>query len=341
MNANESNQENPILKYYHEWATSTPAISRLSVLAMLWIYFLSWFVDLDKCLGNITYFSVFQLELYRIVFSPFVGNSFINVIFLLLFYPDMAKCIELAIGSAAFLVLLGTLSIATNLVFNLVCLVGWVLGMKAMIIVTCSGFWLVVFSLMVLECMNNPNYPRTLLCIPVQFPSRYFPIVLYILFCIFSGPQLDLACALGVGYLYSQNYFDRLKLSSNYLADAESSGILQAVATNLSYWVSAASASEYGVSQDIRVDDNTNREQQLTLSGTYASPFSKVSSKSDLFPGAGQVMGKSSNQPTLSAWLPPVMESAHATAPSREEVASRRLVALSDHNTNTSRRHFT
>jgi hypothetical protein len=71
-----------------------------------------------------------------------------------------------------------------------------------------------------------------------------------------------------------------LKLSSNYLADAESSGILQAVATNLSYWVSAASASEYGVSQDIRVDDNTNREQQLTLSGTYASPFSKVSSKS-------------------------------------------------------------
>jgi hypothetical protein len=115
-----------------------------------------------------------------------------------------------AIGSAAFLVLLGTLSIATNLVFNLVCLVGWVLGMKAMIIVTCSGFWLVVFSLMVLECMNNPNYPRTLLCIPVQFPSRYFPIVLYILFCIFSGPQLDL----GLIYSFYKYQFVACQLST-------------------------------------------------------------------------------------------------------------------------------
>ena len=97
-----------------------------------------------------------------------------------------------AIGSSAFLVLLVTLSVATNLIFNVICLVCWILGLKVMIVVNCSGFWLIVFSLMVVECMRNPNSLRTLLCIPLQFPSKYFPLVLYIFFCLFSGPQLDL-----------------------------------------------------------------------------------------------------------------------------------------------------
>ena len=97
-----------------------------------------------------------------------------------------------AIGSSAFLVLIATLAVATNLMFNVICLVGWMLGVKVLIVANCSGFWLIVFSLMVLDCMKTPNSPRELLCIPVQFLSKYFPLVLYIFFCLFSGPQLDL-----------------------------------------------------------------------------------------------------------------------------------------------------
>ena len=97
-----------------------------------------------------------------------------------------------AIGSSAFLVLIVTLSVATNFMFNVICLIGWMLGIKVLIIANCSGFWLIVFSLMVLDCMKKPNNPRELLCIPLQFPSKYFPLVLYIFFCLFSGPQLDL-----------------------------------------------------------------------------------------------------------------------------------------------------
>ena len=160
--------------------------------------------------------------------------------------------------------------------FNVICLVGWMLGVKVLIVANCSGFWLIVFSLMVLDCMKTPNSPRELLCIPVQFPSKYFPLVLYIFFCLFSGPQLDLgqlinwlqfyyfvilisvlislclylnfhyfdviACALGVGYIYSQNYMNRFQFSRSYLANAESVGFLKIAALNLSYWVSTVAA---------------------------------------------------------------------------------------------------
>lgn len=236
-----------------------------------------------------------------------------------------------AIGSSAFLVLLVTLSVATNLIFNVICLVCWILGLKVMIVVNCSGFWLIVFSLMVVECMRNPNSLRTLLCIPLQFPSKYFPLVLYIFFCLFSGPQLDLACALGVGYMYSQNYMDRWKFSQSDLVSAESVGILRVAAINLSHWVSTSAALGYDVSQHLSVDSNgATQQEQSSLAGTYAFPSSEGSSKPGLFPGAGQIMGFSVRNSNTSAWLPTNVDSVNTATASREEVASRRLAALSN-----------
>lgn len=243
----------------------------------------------------------------------------------------MAKNMELTMGSSAFLVLLGTLSIMTNLMFNVICMAGWMLGMKILIVVNCSGFWLIVFSLMVLECMNNPNNPRSLMCIPVQFPSKYFPLILYMFFCILSGPQLDLACAVGVGYLYSQNYLDRLKVSQSYLVSVETVGILRVAASNLSYWVSNVSASGSSVPFQTTVDNsNSTQQQQQNSVGTYAFPAPGEASKPDLFPGAGQMMSSSTQVENTSTWLPQIVNSVHTSVPSREEMATRRLAALSN-----------
>lgn len=49
---------------------------------------------------------------------------------------------------------------------------------------------MIVFALLVTECMAMPDVPRQMLFIPVQIPSKYFPLVLYVFFCLFSGPQL-------------------------------------------------------------------------------------------------------------------------------------------------------
>ena len=40
-------QENPLIKFYNEWRSSTPCVTRLSVLGIIWIYLFSWFFDLD------------------------------------------------------------------------------------------------------------------------------------------------------------------------------------------------------------------------------------------------------------------------------------------------------
>ena len=153
-----------------------------------------------------------------------VGNSFITIIILFLFYPTMGTRMESGMASSAFLALLATLSLLTNLIFNLICIIGSLLGMKVLLIVPCSGFWLIVFPLIVIECMavfslqqniirlysykqlmnyayttyvhyihciqKMPDVPRQMFLIPIQIPSKYFPLVLYGFFCLFGGLEL-------------------------------------------------------------------------------------------------------------------------------------------------------
>jgi hypothetical protein len=60
--------------------------------------------------------------------------------------------------------------------------------------------------------------------IPVDIPSKYFPLALFALFSLFSGPELDLLVAMLVGFLYSKGHLDRFKPTSYQLEQLEANG---------------------------------------------------------------------------------------------------------------------
>jgi hypothetical protein len=62
--------------------------------------------------------------------------------------------------------------------------------------------------------------------IPVDIPSKYFPLVLYAFFCLFSGLILSYLISIVVGYVYAVGYADSLKISSTRLGQSEADGIL-------------------------------------------------------------------------------------------------------------------
>jgi hypothetical protein len=84
---------NPILTYYNEWVDRTPYVTRTSLIALCIVYLLSWFLDLDTQLGNVSYFTVMRYEVYRILTSPIVGNSIFSLILIFLFYPQVSLTI--------------------------------------------------------------------------------------------------------------------------------------------------------------------------------------------------------------------------------------------------------
>ena len=122
-------QSNPIIEWWDTWTNTTPAVTRISLIVLVICYIFSWFIDLDGTLSNIPSFSIENFEFpYRFVLSPFVGNSLLDVIFLLFFYPMMASMQERRQGSSAFMFFLIILTVATNILFTIICFILWAAG---------------------------------------------------------------------------------------------------------------------------------------------------------------------------------------------------------------------
>ena len=71
---------NPILHAYKEWILRTPFITRNSVVLIIIVYILSWFVNPTKALSDVPDETVLHFQLYRLVLAPFVGNSILSVL---------------------------------------------------------------------------------------------------------------------------------------------------------------------------------------------------------------------------------------------------------------------
>ena len=152
------NNDNPILTYYREWSDKTPYVTRVSMIALLVSYLISFVYPTDKSLGNTTYFSVLSYEVYRLILSPLVGNSIFNVVLIALFFPGMGARMESSIGSSAFLFVIGTLTVTTNIMFVAVCLfLYFIANLAEAVFYSCSGFWLVLFGLITMECLQVVN----------------------------------------------------------------------------------------------------------------------------------------------------------------------------------------
>jgi hypothetical protein len=105
--------------------------------------------------------------------------------------------------------------------------------------------------------------------VPVDIPSKYFPLIMFVLFSLFTGPELDFAIAIAVGILYQKGYLNRLKLTSYYLESMEgASGSLHSVSRSRG-WVLAGAA--LGHDAWIAVNSTTASAQQSSNTSTSSS----------------------------------------------------------------------
>ena len=61
--------------------------------------------------------------------------------------------------------------------------------------------------------------PRNLCCCPLQVKSKYYPLIIFLIFSLFFGLQFALAAGLGVGYLYVFKYLGFLETSPQALRE--------------------------------------------------------------------------------------------------------------------------
>lgn len=322
-------QSNPVLSYYQDWASRTPYVTRCCMIGMLSFYILSFFFKTDLILGNQAYYTVMKLEIYRLVLSPLVGNSIINMILIAIFFPEMGARIEYNIGSAGFLSLIGLLTLAVNTSFALFCISMFYAGSHVALFWSCAGFWTVLFALITIECLQLPDAPRRMMFIPMDIPSKFFPLIMFIIFSLFTGPQLDMAVSMVIGFAYSKGYFDKFKITPAYLERSESSGVLTYFRNNPGWILTSGALGNTSWSQQQVARDAQEEKSQsgsgggsVYSAGNNRSSETKAEQPKNQFPGSGHKLTPTS----MTSWIPTAGTT--ATAPSARDIAARRLAAL-------------
>ena len=66
-----------------------------------------------------------------------------------------------------------------------------------------NGLWSILFCNLLIECYMYPEMPRGLCCCPVTIKSKYYPVVLFLIFTLLLG-GLDIFMLMGlmVGYMW-------------------------------------------------------------------------------------------------------------------------------------------
>jgi hypothetical protein len=278
------------------------------------VYILTWFINLESWLANIPYYTLFYFELYRLLLSPLVGNSFLTLIITFMVYPSLGIKMENSMGSSAFLYLMIFATLAVNILFVVLCVLWSLLSSSSYALTLPSmDFWILLFALIALDCMQQPDMPRRLMFIPMDIPSKYIPVILYVLICLFSGFVLSYALSLLVGYLWMRGALDRFKPSSQYLEQLEAEGGWLHSASRSSGWVLAGTlghdawipvntvdASEHGQQHGSR-DASSAGSGGFFSSGARQANAGQDGQAPESFPGSGRKLTDSTSSSAAGA----------------------------------------
>lgn len=152
MTAMTTNHGNFCVAYYRDWISKTPFVTRNTMHVLIISYSISWLFPTEILIGNTPSFSVFGYEIYRLFLSPLAGDSLVNLVFVAFSFPSMGSRIEMCVGSCAFLFLIVIVSLITNIAFAVVCIILHHCTIPEAIFYRSSGFWLVLFGLITVEC---------------------------------------------------------------------------------------------------------------------------------------------------------------------------------------------
>ena len=174
--------------------------------------------------------------------------------------------------------------------------------------------------------MKTPDAPRRMLFIPVDIPSKYFPLALYAFFMLLGGMKFDDLVAIGVGYAYAFGYLEKIRLSDSMISQQESNGILKSLTTT-SGWIGASNAMGGQAFMPLSQTDPDQGGNMPTILPNSMRQDNNV----DPFPGQGQKLGDGGNHNTSGLGVGAIFggnSNGGSSALDKEQMKAMRLAAL-------------
>lgn len=167
---------------------STPIFNRFILITCILIYTISWVLPAILYYTMLSPMFIMQGHIWRLLTGPFCHDNIINLLFSVISYVPSAVQEEKMMGTVPFTLRFFKLALFINVVYSVLMIGGGLMGAKFMLMDQYMGLWPILMCDIVIQCYQYPEMPRGLCCLPIQIKSKWYPIVLIAIFCIFFGP---------------------------------------------------------------------------------------------------------------------------------------------------------
>merc|ERR1719356_1405731 len=200
-------QPNPVLTAYESYCQNTPLVTRYVLNTIMITFLCSFFFSPAVYLANNPKDTVFEFQLYRLLTSPLLCESFLNLIFAFMGFLNHGVKLEESTGSTMFGLLFFTLTSISNVLFLIIEIQLWGLtGKDAYLNSKSMGIWAPLLGIIAVECVEAPEGSIRKLFV-FEIKAILYPLVLLALFTMLAGgPRLPYFLSVGVGYAYGYGH---------------------------------------------------------------------------------------------------------------------------------------
>ena len=248
-----------------------PFFIKIVVFSTLIFFLINLFTSyISFYLINIPYFTIFHFQIWRLVTTPFITTGIINIILSLLFWYRDAVKLEEEIGTIKYMFNFFIMSFFIQSLYCLLMLFISLIIQNTVILrlklnaggLENSGLWPILMCELTLLCLSNPDQEMRFFCFPCIIKAKYYPLVLFCIFTIISGFNVDfeIICAIGYGFLYQYYLYKKLEISDNFALKVENSFLCQWMA-NKKGFISIHNCGSTAIPANLENVNNSNQNK--------------------------------------------------------------------------------
>ena len=216
------------------WWNSIPLFVKFIISSTIIFYILNLFISyISLILANIPLLTIYKFQLWRLVTNVFITTSLLNIIFAFLSWIKDAIALENSMGTLKYMIIFFINSIFIQIIYCFILFICYLLINNKSILalnvmmgqVENNGLWPLIMAELTLLCMTNPEIPMRVFFFPCEVKAKYYPIVLFFLFMMFNGMQIDFGVLSGIIYGFLYHYFlrNKLQITDQFIQKLETS----------------------------------------------------------------------------------------------------------------------
>ena len=220
--------------FVNQITNELPLFIKIIVCSTCSLYLINLiFKYISFILANIPYYTIYYFQIWRPITTVIMTTGILSIIFTFLFWFKNAIKLENSIGTVKYMLIFFINSICIQILyciitflFSIIIRNNFLLRMKIIQNeVRNTGLLPIVLCDITVLCLSNPDEKIQFLFIPFFIPSKYYPLLLFLIYTIFSMFYIDLEslCAIGYAYLYHKYLKNKLVISNNLATKFENS----------------------------------------------------------------------------------------------------------------------